>query len=221
MRALRYLTRYNAIWGKCWWANPAELELLGYTADEYIGRHISEFHASKSAIDDIMDRLSKKQRILNYDAELRCKDGSIKYVTINSTGLWEGEKFVHSRCFTVDVTEQRQAAKAIRENEERFRQMADLVPLVIWTADKNGDCNFLSSRWEQLTGKPVQEGLNRLWFNFIHPEDRENVLASWVSCIRAHRAFDAKFRLLDASGNYIIAHANSTPVHGAAGEVTG
>ena len=39
------------------WANLAELKLLGYTEEEYIGRHISEFHASKSAIADIMTRL--------------------------------------------------------------------------------------------------------------------------------------------------------------------
>lgn len=203
------------------WANPAELRLLGYTEQEYIGKHISTFHANKSVIDDIMSRLMNKQRITNYDAELVCKDGSIKHVTINSTALWEGEKFIHTRCFTIDVTEQKLAAKILRESEERFRQMANLVPLVIWTTDNKGECNFLSSKWQQLTGKPVEEGLKRSWFNFIHPDDRDNVLMSWTSCFHARKPFEGKFRFLSASGKYIIAYVNSGPIYDIKEEVTG
>lgn len=203
------------------WANHAELKLLGYTEEEYVGRHISEFHLSKSVIEDIMNRLRNKQRIENYDADLVCKDGSIRHVTLNSTALWEGEKFVHTRCFTIDVTEQKLAAKVIRESEERFRQIASLVPLVIWTTDDKGDCNFLSSNWEQLTGKSVQEGLSRLWFNFIHPDDRNNVIASWKSSFHARKPFEGKFRFLKASEKYIVAYVNSSPIYDSGGEVTG
>jgi PAS domain S-box-containing protein len=203
------------------WANPAELKLLGYTEEEYIGRPISEFHASKSAIEDIMSRLSNKQQIKNFDTELVCKDGSIKHVTINSSALWEGEKFVHTRCFTIDVTEQKLAAKAVIESEERFRKMASLVPLVIWTTDEKGDCNFLSSNWEQLTGKSVQEGLTRVWFNFIHPDDRDNVITSWRSSFNGRKPFEGKFRFLSVSGKYIVAYANSSPIFDTGGKVTG
>jgi PAS domain S-box-containing protein len=203
------------------WANFAELKLLGYTEEEYIGRHISEFHASKSSIEDILDRLSNKQRIENYEADLVCKDGSIRHVTINSTALFEGEKFIHTRCFTIDVTEQKRAAKVIMESEQRFRQMASLVPVVIWTTDEKGDCNFLSSNWEQLTGRSVEEGLSRLWVNFIHPDDRDNVIASWTSSFHARKPFEGKFRLLSALGKYIVAHMNSSPIYDTGGEVTG
>ncbi|MCS3800581.1 PAS domain S-box protein [Niastella sp. OAS944] len=195
------------------WANLAELNLLGYTEDEYIGRHISEFHVNKSAIEDIMWRLTNKQRIENYDTQLICKDGSIKHVTLNSSALWEGEKFVHTRCFTIDVTEQKLAAKKIKESEERFRQMANLVPLVIWSTDENGDCNFLSSKWEHLTGKSVEEGLKALWFSFIHPDDRGKVVTSWMSSFRANQPFEGKFRFLNASGDYIVAYANASPIY--------
>jgi PAS domain S-box-containing protein len=203
------------------WANQAELKLLGYTEEEYIGRHISEFHASKSAIEDIMKRLTNKQRIENYDAELVCKDGSIRHVTINSSALWEGEKFSHTRCFTIDVTEQKLAAKAIKESEERFKQMASLVPLVIWTTDEKGDCNFLSSQWQQLTGKSIQEGLKRLWFNFIHPDDRDKIITSWTSSFSGRKSFEGKFRFLSASGKYIVAYANASPIVDTGKEVTG
>ena len=110
---------------------------------------------------------------------------------------------------------------SLMESEERFRKMTSLVPLVIWTTDEKGDCNFLSSKWQQLTGKSVQEGLTKLWFNFIHPDDRDNVITSWMSCFQARKPFEGKFRFLSASGKYIVVYANASPVYVTGKEVTG
>ena len=44
-------------------ANQAELEFLGYTHDEYIGRHIAEFHVDAGVIDDILKRLTRKETL--------------------------------------------------------------------------------------------------------------------------------------------------------------
>ena len=98
-------------------ANQAELDLLGYSADEYIGHHISEFHADADVIEDILRRLSAGEVLQGYQARLRCKDGSILNVVIDSSVLWENGKFVHTRCFTRNVTDQMRAEAALRERE--------------------------------------------------------------------------------------------------------
>jgi PAS domain S-box-containing protein len=98
--------------GTILWANRAELELLGYAREEYVGRNIVEFHVDRPAIDDIMRRLLGKEEVRSYEARLRCKDGSIKHVLINSSGLWEGERFLHTRCFTHDITDRKRAEEA-------------------------------------------------------------------------------------------------------------
>src|SRR4028119_1264345 len=100
--------------GTILWANQAELDLLGYTREEYIGHHIAEFHADKDIIDDILVRLTGKQTLHNYEAQLRCKDGTFRYVLINSNVMWEGDTFVHTRCFTRDVTERKQAEESLK-----------------------------------------------------------------------------------------------------------
>lgn len=203
------------------WANLTELQMLGYTEDEYIGHHISEFHTNQHVIQDMLHRLSDKQILRNYEADLICKDGSIKHASINSSVLWEGDRFVHTRCFTIDITEQKLAAKALRESEEKFRMMANLVPLVLWTTDEHGNFNFLSVKWQELTGAPAAEGVGQQWSNFIHPDDRKNVIQSWQRSVSQKRPFEGKFRIRNAKGVYIAIYANSQVMYNTAGKFEG
>jgi PAS domain S-box-containing protein len=109
--------------GAILWANKAELDLLGYTADEYVGHHIAEFHVDPPVIEDILCRLAGKETLHGYEARLRAKDGSIKHVLINSSVYWEGDSFVHTRCFTRDITDRR-AVEADREELLRRERAA-------------------------------------------------------------------------------------------------
>jgi PAS domain S-box-containing protein len=90
------------------WANQAELDALGYTKEEYIGFPIGNFHADHDVIQDILMRLINNETLLDYTARLKCKDGSIKHVLINSNVFRKDGKFVHTRCFTRDITEKKQ-----------------------------------------------------------------------------------------------------------------
>lgn len=106
--------------GTILWANPADYEPLGYQPDEYIGHNIAEFHADQAAIEDILEKLKSGQRIQNYEARLKCKDGSVRHVEITSSVLFEGtgedRRFVHTRCYTQDITER----KKMEEARDRF-----------------------------------------------------------------------------------------------------
>jgi PAS domain S-box-containing protein len=104
--------------GTILWANAAELELLGYTREEYFGRNITEFHADEPVIHEILTCLSRGEALRDYPARLRHKDGSIRHVLINSSALFEDGKFIHTRCFTRDVT-------ALREHQARQDQQAE------------------------------------------------------------------------------------------------
>ena len=56
-------------------ANRAELEMLGYAPDAYIGRNIREFHADEPVIADILVRLGRGEQLDNCPARLRAADG--------------------------------------------------------------------------------------------------------------------------------------------------
>jgi PAS domain S-box-containing protein len=100
-------------------ANRAELDMLGYAREEYIGRHVADVHVDREVIDGILRRLAAGEAIHNQPARLRCKDGSVRDVLISSNVLWEDGRFVHTRCFTRDVTALRRA------EQERERLLAE------------------------------------------------------------------------------------------------
>lgn len=99
------------------WANQAELNLLGYSRDEYIGHNIGEFHADQDVIAEILQRLKEGETLQGYEARMQCKDGSIRDVLVDSSVLWEGDEFIHTRCFTRDITDRKRAEGALRERE--------------------------------------------------------------------------------------------------------
>jgi PAS domain S-box-containing protein len=101
------------------WTNKALLKLLGYAADEYVGHPLGDFHVHQHVFEEFWAKLMRQEDIYDYPAELRCKDGSIKQVVIHSNGLWENGKFVHTRCFVRDVTEQKRLEQVLRAAEKQ------------------------------------------------------------------------------------------------------
>ena len=99
--------------------NQAELDLLGYERDEYVGRHIAEFHVEKPVIGAILARLTNGEAVRECPARLRRKDGSICNVLINSSALFEDGKFIHSRCFTQDITQLKRAEQELADLSRR------------------------------------------------------------------------------------------------------
>ena len=104
-------------------ANKAELDLLGYPAEDYLGRHIADFYPDRHVIEDILDRLSRGERIARYPARLRARDGSIKHVEITSSGHFRDGELINTRCFTVYVTDLERTSTQIRQNDSTYRQI--------------------------------------------------------------------------------------------------
>lgn len=100
--------------------NQAELDMLGYQREEYVGRHIADFHVDRTVCEQILAFLANGERLYAYPAQMRCKDGSVRDVLINSSTLFEDGRFIHTRCFTTDVTERKRVETALSDSEQRL-----------------------------------------------------------------------------------------------------
>ena len=103
--------------GTILWANKAELQMLGYGWEDYVGRHIAEFHADEAVIQDILAKLLAGETLYDYPARLRCKDGTVKHVLIHSNGYFVDGQLRYTRCFTRDATERRERDAALAQRD--------------------------------------------------------------------------------------------------------
>ncbi|HEX3476423.1 MAG TPA: ATP-binding protein [Kofleriaceae bacterium] len=103
------------------WANRAELDLLGYSADEYIGRPLAAFWVDHDALADLLDRLRRGETVRDHEVRLRARDGAIRHVLISEAMRPDGRGGGVSRGFVRDVTAQRRAER------ERTQLIEDLT----------------------------------------------------------------------------------------------
>ncbi|MGF7056087.1 PAS domain S-box-containing protein [Bosea sp. OAE752] len=165
-------------------ANKAELNLLGYTAEEYVGRHIAEFHADAPVIGDILQKLTCGERLERYPARLRAKDGSIKYVLITSNSRFSDGKFVSTRCFTMDVTHMRAAERARRESEERLAATYEAATVGIAEADENGRLLRVNDALCKMLGRSRDQLLAMRFFDYTDEDDRAEDAANYGRQVR-------------------------------------
>ena len=72
-----------------------------------------------------------------------------------------------------DVTERKRALEQIRANELRFRQLADSMPQIVWTARENGSIEYLNRQWYEFTEFDSSGDLTKDIKSLVHPDDRQ------------------------------------------------
>jgi PAS domain S-box-containing protein len=192
------------------WANNAELDMLGYDKEEYVGHHIAEFHVNKKKIDEILMKLNCNETLNQYESEMRCKDGSIKTVHISSNVFWEDGKFVHTRCFTIDVTEQKKLVEVIKGSEARYKSLVNSLPVAVYSCDKEGFITFFNEVAVELWGyRPdnTDKTLKYCAFHkvfvdgkFISPDETPMAIALHTG--KCFRNLEAYVERPDGSGYY-------------------
>jgi PAS domain S-box-containing protein len=207
------------------WANKTELDMLGYDKEEYIGHHIAEFHVNDSTIKEILTKLSCNETLNQYESELRCKDGTIKTVHISSNVFREDGRFVHTRCFTIDVTEQKKLVQAIIESEARYKSLVNSLPVAVYACNKEGVITFFNEVAVQLWG--YKPNINELLYcacykvyvdgKYIRPDETPMAIALHTG--RAFKNVEAYVERSDGSGFFAI--VNIDPVFDADGNLVG
>ncbi|MGX5830194.1 PAS domain S-box protein [Mesorhizobium sp. 43Arga] len=200
-------------------ANRAELDLLGYAPEEYVGRNIREFHADPAAIEDILSRLSRREQLNHYGARLRAKDGSTRWVEITSNVRSAGGRFLNTRCITIDVTEKVKAQELLREQEQRLALTYDSAGVGIVEADAEGRllrvnghlCRLLGYTQEELIGRPV--------FGWTYPADVDADRAKYRQQVAGEiKSYTIEKRFVRKDGSVFWAVVTSSSVLDGSGQ---
>ncbi len=201
-------------------ANRADYEPLGYTEDEYVGHNIVDFHDDAGVIADILDRLSRGETLDEYPARLRCKDGSVRDVRINSSVNFVEGEFVNTRCLTRDVTDEVRADRAIRLSEERYATLVRLFPVLIVITNAAGEIDDISESYSTYTGLTLAQAKDWATHQVIHPDDMEQSMERWSAALATGEPMQNEMRLRRHDGVYRWYLVEAAPLRDNDGTIT-
>jgi PAS domain S-box-containing protein len=199
------------------WNAGAE-RMLGYTAEEMVGKTTPEKLHVEAEIASHSQRLSKQfgRAIEGFDVFVECarqgeyeeqewtyvrKDGRRLAASLAVTALRKEDGTIDGfLAIAKDITRNKEAEEDLRASEARFRTLSASAPIGIFRTDVQGRCLYANTQWLRIAGLSFMEAQGDGWGRSIYPADRDGVLKEWADCTRERREFTREFRLQTPEG---------------------
>lgn len=207
------------------YVSPQVRDILGYEIEEVLGKTPFDLMPPEEAqrVAEIFSHIvGLRQPFTNLENTNFHKN--LHPVVLDTSGVPVFDKagnFRGYRGIDRDITQRKIAQEALRTNEERFRSLSTCSPVGIFETDMAGRCLYTNPRSQEICGFTLEESLGEGWSRFVHPEDRDRVLAQWSLCARDGREYSDEFRFQTKERIVRWVHARSSPMFSAQGELIG
>ena len=183
------------------WNNGAE-RLFGYTASEMIGQPITILIPMDRQDEEpkILSRLRRGERVDHFQTVRRRKDGELLDISLTISPVRDIDgNIVGASKIARDITQHKRAEEALLASEARFRQLANAMPQMVWTATPAGDLDYVSHRVTRYFDAPPESVLAAGWLRWVHPDDQESAVNRWKRSLDTGEPYEIAIRLLRAS----------------------
>ncbi|HJT78281.1 MAG TPA: PAS domain S-box protein, partial [Gemmataceae bacterium] len=205
--------------------SPSSRRVLGYEPDELLGRsgfeviHPDDQQCVREGLAELVRGAGAPVTV---EVRARHKDGSWRWVECVGTNLL-GEAAVGAVVVNFrDISERKAAADALRDSEERFRQLAENINAVFWMTDpQKVQVLYVSPAYEAIWGRSCHSLYERprSFLDAIHPDDRARVVAESLDRQARGEASDVEYRVVRPDGAVRWVRDRGFPIRDAAGQV--
>ncbi len=194
--------------------NDAFARMYGYeSAAELSGARLQDMVPREDPANQAYLRafIRSGYRLLDAESVERDRDGNSRYISNSLIGVVEDGYLIRGWGTQRDVTRQRENEIALRESESRFRTVADIAPVLIWTSDISARCDWFNKPWLDFTGRAMEQAIGDGWAEGIHPDDFARCRHTCLTAFAAREPFSMQYRLRRHDGEYRWLLDNGTP----------
>jgi len=209
--------------GHTTFANPRMAEMLGYTVDEMLGKHLLSF-MDEQWQEVAKEKLERRRQGVaeQHDFEFLRKDGTRVYTSLATNPATDRNgNYIGALAAVTDITDKKQAEEALRKSEELFRTLSASAPVGIFLMDDKGQIIYTNERLQAIAG-PIPQGSRNIDLVAVaHPDDRERMLAEATRQQEGPAEDSQEYRILTPQGETRWVHARVCPIFSTDGRPSG
>jgi two-component system sensor histidine kinase/response regulator len=211
--------------GKVLDCNPAALKTFGYsTKSEVIGRNVIEFFAEKERTRATENSVPELQNARNLEYIFQTKNGREFVGELSFCPVLQPSGKIACFVSTIkDLTERREKEKALRESEERFKQVAQNAEEWIWEVDAQGMYTYSSPLVEKILGyKPEEIVGKKHFYDLFDPEDQEQLKNTALKVFERKQPFHGFInKNIHSNGEVVWLSTSGVPILNHQGKLVG
>ncbi len=202
----------STVGGKFLSVNPAMADFFGYESPEDMINSVTnisrQIHANDETRKRFTEELNSKGSVVKFEAQNLRKDGSVIWTSTNArTVKNENGEILYFEGFLSDITERKTAELAIEASENKYKNLVERFPGVVFLDDFHDDSitRYMSPRLKDVIGYTPDEWVagDNIWENSLHPEDRDRILAEDKRTNATGDPFQVEYRIRRKDGSYI------------------
>ncbi|MBF8263788.1 MAG: domain S-box protein [Parachlamydiales bacterium] len=209
---------------KTW--NPGAERMYGWSAAEMIGQNIFAMTIPPENVNELA-QCKKNHRdetqVLNWESQRKRKDGSLIWVSINTSPIRDDEgKIIGSARVVRDITAQKNALIQLSQHEEKLRHFIESSEEWIWEMDLSGHYTFSNQGVRQILNITPAELIGLDIYSFLSPEDQQKIQKEWEYCILKKIGWHCRqISMKKRNGAIVWVESTGTPFFNENGEIIG